>query len=113
MSSPGSLIATIVAALSFPLVRHDATAQQPAAHLTIPIEYYKLPNGMKVVLSRDTTTPTAIVAVYYNIGFRVEPKNRTGFAHLFEHLMFQGSANLEKLALPQPDWVVDAVKKIV
>ncbi|HEU4680149.1 MAG TPA: pitrilysin family protein [Gemmatimonadales bacterium] len=97
MSSPGSLIPTVAAALSFALVHHEATAQQPAARLAIPIEYYKLPNGMKVVLSRDTTTPTAIVAVYYNIGFRVEPKNRTGFAHLFEHLMFQGSQNLGKM----------------
>ena len=57
-----------------------------------------LPNGLRVVLSRDTTTPTAVVGVYYNIGFRNEPRDRTGFAHLFEHLMFQGSESLEKLA---------------
>jgi zinc protease len=50
-----------------------------------------------VVLSRDTTAPTATVTVYYNIGFRIEPKGRTGFAHLFEHLMFQGSNNLGKM----------------
>ena len=77
------------------------TAQPSAASTTklqIPVEYYKLPNGLKVVLSRDTTTPTACVAVYYNIGFRNEPKDRTGFAHLFEHMMFQGSANLGKMA---------------
>ena len=76
-------------------------AQQPSAaarqHLRIPIEYYTLPNGLKVVLSPDTTTPTAVIAVYYNIGFRIEPRDRTGFAHLFEHLMFQGSANLGKM----------------
>ena len=72
-------------------------AAQPSARLQVPVEYYKLPNGLKVVLSRDTTTPTACVAVYYNIGFRNEPKNRTGFAHLFEHMMFQGSANLGKM----------------
>jgi predicted Zn-dependent peptidase len=48
------------------------------------------------VLSRDTSSPTAVVAVYYNIGFRIEPKDRTGFAHLFEHMMFQGSQNLGK-----------------
>jgi len=70
-------------------------AQQ--ARLQVPVEYYKLPNGLKVVLSRDATTPTACVAVYYNIGFRNEPKNRTGFAHLFEHMMFQGSGNLGKM----------------
>ncbi|WP_235942536.1 M16 family metallopeptidase [Salinimicrobium oceani] len=63
----------------------------------VPVEYYKLDNGLKVILSQDTTAPTAIVAVYYNIGFRIEPKDRTGFAHLFEHMMFQGSQNLGKM----------------
>ena len=63
----------------------------------VDVEYSKLPNGLKVVLSRDTTAPVAVVAVYYNIGFRIEPKDRTGFAHLFEHMMFQGSENLGKM----------------
>lgn len=63
----------------------------------VPVEYYKLDNGLKVVLSPDQTAPTVTVAVYYNIGFRIEPKNRTGFAHLFEHMMFQGSKNLGKM----------------
>ena len=62
----------------------------------VPVEYYKLPNGLRVVLSEDHTAPTAVIAVYYNIGFRIEPKNRTGFAHLFEHLMFEGSENAPK-----------------
>jgi zinc protease len=65
--------------------------------LSVPVEYYKLDNGLKVVLSPDHTAPTAIIAVYYGIGFRVEPRDRTGFAHLFEHLMFQGSENLGKM----------------
>ncbi|HEX5819412.1 MAG TPA: pitrilysin family protein [Gemmatimonadales bacterium] len=69
----------------------------PVAPLQIPIDYRTLPNGLKVVLSRDTTTPTVAVAVYYNIGFRIEPRDRTGFAHLFEHMMFQGSRNLGKM----------------
>ena len=69
---------------------------QPAAKFTVPITYYKLPNGLKVVLSRDTTAPLVVIGVYYNIGFRIEPRNRTGFAHLFEHLMFEGSKNLPK-----------------
>jgi zinc protease len=68
----------------------------PRATLTVPVEYHKLENGLKVVLSPDRTAPTAIAAVYYGIGFRVEPRERTGFAHLFEHLMFQGSGNLGK-----------------
>ena len=72
---------------------------EPAAELKVPVEYYKLPNGLRVVLSQDHTAPTVCVAVYYRIGFRVEPRDRTGFAHLFEHMMFQGSRNLGKMAL--------------
>ena len=72
-------------------------AATAAESLKVPFEYHKLDNGLKVVLARDTTAPTATVAVYYNIGFRIEPKGRTGFAHLFEHLMFQGSQNLGKM----------------
>jgi len=66
------------------------------ASFRVPVEYHKLDNGLKVVLSPDHTAPIVVVAVYYNIGFRLEPRNRTGFAHLFEHMMFQGSTNLEK-----------------
>src|SRR5262249_45669387 len=69
----------------------------PASDLKVPVEYYKLPNGLRVVLSPDHTAPTVCVAVYYRIGFRIEPRDRTGFAHLFEHMMFQGSQNLGKM----------------
>ena len=71
---------------------------QPAAPApyTIPIDYHKLDNGLKVVISEDHTAPVAVIGVYYNIGFRIEPRDRTGFAHLFEHMMFQGSKNLGK-----------------
>src|SRR5438309_5659271 len=68
-----------------------------AGNIKVPIDYYTLPNGLKVVLSRDTSAPIVDVGVYYNIGFRIEPKDRTGFAHLFEHMMFQGSQNLGKM----------------
>ncbi len=67
------------------------------ASLSVDVQYDTLPNGLKVVLSRDTTAPTVGVGVYYHVGFRNEPKDRTGFAHLFEHLMFQGSTNLGKM----------------
>jgi zinc protease len=69
----------------------------PGGAYDVPVDYRTLPNGLRVVLARDTTAPTVTVAVYYHIGFRVEPRDRTGFAHLFEHLMFQGSQNLGKL----------------
>ena len=67
-----------------------------AKQLNVPVVYYKLPNGLKVVISEDHIAPVVTVAVYYNVGFRLEPKGRTGFAHLFEHMMFQGSANVKK-----------------
>jgi predicted Zn-dependent peptidase len=67
------------------------------AVFNVPVTYYKLPNGLKVVLSPDKTAPTVVIAAYYKIGFRIEPRDRTGFAHLFEHMMFQGSKNLGKM----------------
>jgi predicted Zn-dependent peptidase len=57
-----------------------------------------LSNGLRVVLAPDRSAPVVGIAVLYDVGIRSEPEGRTGFAHLFEHLMFQGSANLEKLA---------------
>ena len=63
-----------------------------------PVERFTLPNGLRVVLTPDRAAPVVGVAVVYDVGIRSEPQGRTGFAHLFEHLMFQGSENLEKLA---------------
>ena len=65
--------------------------------LQVAVEYYRLPNGLRVVLSPEHSAPTVTVGVFYRIGFRNEPRGRTGFAHLFEHMMFQGSANLGKM----------------
>jgi predicted Zn-dependent peptidase len=65
--------------------------------LQIPVEHTKLPNGLQVVVAPDTTAPVVTVGVYYKIGFRLEPQGRSGFAHLFEHMMFQGSANAPKM----------------
>ncbi|HEX5497081.1 MAG TPA: pitrilysin family protein [Mycobacteriales bacterium] len=63
-----------------------------------PLHRIRLDNGLSVLLAPDRSVPVVGVAVYYDVGIRSEPEGRTGFAHLFEHLMFQGSANLEKLA---------------
>ena len=87
---PGAIAVLAAIAVAAP------AAQRPPQKVTVPIEYHKLDNGLKVVLSRDMSSPTAVVGVYYNIGFRIEPKDRTGFAHLFEHMMFQGSQHLGK-----------------
>lgn len=67
-----------------------------AADVTIPIEKYTLPNGMRVILSKDNANPVVAVYMIYNVGARTEEKGRTGFAHLFEHMMFEGSANAPK-----------------
>ena len=67
-----------------------------AAGIRVDTQYFTLPNGLRVVMSREPSSPTATVAVYYGIGFRIEPRNRTGFAHLFEHLMFMGSENASR-----------------
>ena len=78
-----------------------ASAQPPArppagkpATLKLPIEQYALPNGLTVILSVDRTTPTVAVNVWYKVGSKHEEVGRTGFAHLFEHVMFTGSGNV-------------------
>jgi zinc protease len=65
--------------------------------LRIPVEHKKLANGLHVVIAPDSTAPVVTVGVYYKIGFRLEPQGRSGFAHLFEHMMFQGSENAAKM----------------
>src|ERR1700749_3376816 len=84
----GKPIALFVAAtLAFAATESD---------IHIPFEKYKLQNGMRVVLSRDTAVPVIALYMIYNVGARSEEKGRTGFAHLFEHMMFEGSANAPK-----------------
>ena len=67
-----------------------------SADVTIPIDHYQLKNGLRVVLSRDNAVPVVTVYLLYNVGARSEEKGHTGFAHLFEHMMFEGSANAPK-----------------
>ncbi|MGA8296515.1 MAG: pitrilysin family protein [Acidimicrobiales bacterium] len=61
------------------------------------LEHTQLDNGLRVVIAPDRSTPLVGVAVAYDVGFRSEPEGRTGFAHLFEHMMFQGSRNVAKV----------------
>ena len=61
----------------------------------IEFERYKLKNGLTVILHHDPTTPMAVVNTLYDVGARDENEQKTGFAHLFEHLMFGGSINVE------------------
>jgi zinc protease len=82
------LLLTGTLAFASPLV-----AQEPGR---IPFETYTLDNGLKVVLSENHTAQVITVNVWYNVGSRNERSGRTGFAHLFEHMMFQGSGNVKK-----------------
>lgn len=85
------LVLTI--ALSQPLLGQK---KNPASSdsIKIPFETYKLPNGLTVILSEDHTTPTVAVDVWYHVGSKNEMPGRTGFAHLFEHVMFTGSGHV-------------------
>jgi zinc protease len=67
-----------------------------AAGFRVPVESFTLDNGLRVALSPDHASPVIAVAIYYNVGSRDEEKGRSGFAHLFEHMMFQGSAHVKK-----------------
>jgi zinc protease len=62
----------------------------------IPIQQYKLKNGLRIVLSEDHSAPTYSICLTYDVGSRDEKSGHTGFAHLFEHMMFQGSENVGK-----------------
>ena len=86
-----ALVLTI--ALSQPLLgQKKSTASSDS--IKIPFETYKLPNGLTVILSLDRTTPTVAVNVWYHVGSKNEVAGRTGFAHLFEHVMFTGSGHV-------------------
>jgi predicted Zn-dependent peptidase len=92
------LAATVLAAGCASGSREAATAPESppvqAGDYRVPVFYRTLDNGLKVVVSPDHTAPVVAVAVYFKVGLRTEPKGLTGFSHLFEHLMFEGSENL-------------------
>ena len=76
-----------------PAISGRGLAQEPAR---INFETYSLPNGLKIILAPDHSSQVVAVDVWYRVGSRDEVKGRTGFAHLFEHMMFQGSVNVKK-----------------
>jgi zinc protease len=73
-----------------------ALCSTASAAPSIPFKEYKLKNGLRVILSEDHSAPTYSIAVTYNVGSRDELPGHTGFAHLFEHMMFQGSKDVGK-----------------
>jgi len=84
----GAVVSLVLACHGDPL---DAQSRTPVAS-----ESYTLPNGLRVILAEDHAAQVVTVNVWYDVGARNEPPGRTGFAHLFEHMMFQGSANVAK-----------------
>jgi zinc protease len=91
----GRLLAATLASLaaSSPAVAQRQSTTSRSA-INIPFEKYTLPNGLTVVLAPDHTSPTAAVNVYYHVGSKNEVVGRTGFAHMFEHVMFTGSGHV-------------------
>src|SRR5215204_5289528 len=72
------------------------TGQPTGARLDVPFTQFTLPNGLHVILHEDHTVPLATVNVWYHVGSAREKPGRTGFAHLFEHLMFEGSGHVKE-----------------
>ena len=68
--------------------------------MMIKFERFQLDNGLRVIVHEDASTPMAIVNVLYDVGARDEDPKKTGFAHLFEHLMFGGSVNIDDFETP-------------
>ncbi|MEG3182289.1 M16 family metallopeptidase [Sphingomonas sp. LT1P40] len=90
-------LTALAVVLAAPAIAQQAPAPAPVADLVkrvdIPYEEFRLANGLRVVIHTDRKAPVVGVAVWYDVGSKHEPKGKTGFAHLFEHLMFNGSEN--------------------
>ncbi|BAV65725.1 M16 family metallopeptidase [Sphingobium cloacae] len=86
-----------VAAMAAPSTAAQAPAPLPSlvAKVDIPYEQFTLKNGLRVIVHTDRKAPVVAVSVWYHVGSRFEPAGKTGFAHLFEHLMFYGSENAD------------------
>ncbi|GAA5002696.1 insulinase family protein [Pseudoluteimonas lycopersici] len=83
----------LAAALSGGIVSTPAFAASATAGIDIPYTQFTLPNGLRVIVHEDRKAPVVSVAIWYHVGSKDEPAGKTGFAHLFEHLMFNGSEN--------------------
>ncbi|MFW2350467.1 M16 family metallopeptidase [Qipengyuania sp.] len=97
-------LAGLAVAQPLPLAAQDAAEAAPLAELVdevdIPYEQFTLDNGLTVLVHTDRKAPIVGVTTYYRVGSKHEPRGRTGFAHLFEHLMFGGSENVENFDIP-------------
>jgi zinc protease len=97
MSDPRQVIMMLVVAAAVAATAAPQAAAQGAAQPgDIPFEMYEMENGLRVILAPDPASTAVAVNLWYNVGSRVERPGRSGFGHLFEHLMFQGSENVER-----------------
>ena len=95
--SAGTVETAAPAKKAKPAPKPAAQKQQTSPQaVEVPFRVFTLKNGLKVIISEDHTAPTYSLNVTYNVGSRDEPPGKTGFAHLFEHMMFQGSENVGK-----------------
>ena len=81
-------------AVPLALLLAASTASPAPARLSVPYTMFRLPNGLTVIVHEDHSAPVAAVNCWYHVGSGRETPGRTGFAHLFEHLMFEGSKNV-------------------
>jgi hypothetical protein len=82
-----------------------AGASMPIGSVGLAVERFTLANGLRVVLHADHTVPTVAISLFYDVGSRNEVEGRSGFAHMFEHMMFEGTANLPKGEFAKLIWV--------
>lgn len=83
-------------AIALSVATAPTAAQQAGARISVPYQTFTLPNGLNVILHEDHTVPMVSVNVWYHVGSANEKPGRTGFAHLFEHLMFEGSGHVKE-----------------
>src|SRR4029450_7200328 len=93
MRNTSALLVLACTAAFGTLVPAQSAPSRPSA-LRIPFESYALPNGLRVVLAPNNASPTVAVTAWYHVGSKNEAKGKTGFAHLFEHVMFTGSGHV-------------------
>ena len=93
LTSTALMLFLVAPALAAPSLNDPAPVSALARTVDIPFTQFTLPNGLRVVVSTDRKAPVVAVSVWYNVGSKFEPKGKSGFAHLYEHLMFNGSEN--------------------
>src|SRR4026209_2396321 len=93
MRNTAALLVLACTAAVGTLVLAQSPPSRPST-LRIPFESYSLPNGLRVVLAPNNASPTVAVTMWYHVGSKNEAKGKTGFAHLFEHVMFTGSGHV-------------------